>query len=101
MMIMNRQTKLLASKPQSIRGLSSLAGNLRRTVAARLRRDFGVRVPPALLRRVIDDAVELAEETGFPNLFFPAVAEEKARFISAALEDDPFEQTTRAFSHAA
>ncbi len=101
MLIMNRQTKVLASKPQSIRGLSTLANSLRCTVLARLRRDFGMRIPPALLRRVIDDAVEAAEETGFPNLFFPAVAEEKARFISAALDDDLFEHTTRTFSHAA
>jgi hypothetical protein len=99
---MNRRTKLLASKPQSLTSLAHLAGGLRRTVSARLMREFGVRVPPALIRRVLDEAAEIAQETGFPNLFFPAVAEEKARFVIAALGDHhPFDQTSRTLSHAA
>ena len=64
-------------------------------------REFGLQVPPPLLRRVVDDAVEVAEATGFPNLFFPAVAEEKARFISAALDDHRHDQTARLLRHAA
>jgi len=63
-------------------------------------RDFGVRIPPPLIRRVLDEAMEVAQETGFPNLFFPAVAEEKARFVSAALADHPVDHTRRALQAA-
>jgi len=98
---MNRHTKLLATKPESVHSLAQLTGGLRRTVFARLMREFGVRVPPPLIRRVLDEAAEVAQETGFPNLFFPALAEEKARFVIAALGDHPFDQTSRALSHAA
>jgi hypothetical protein len=98
---MNRRTKILASKPQSINSLSHLIGGLRRTVATRLMREFGVRIPPPLIRRVLDEAVEAAQETGFPNLFFPALAEEKARLVSAALDDHPFDETSRVLRTAA
>ncbi|HSI10529.1 MAG TPA: hypothetical protein VK961_00735 [Chthoniobacter sp.] len=99
---MNRRTKLLATKPQSLNSLAHLASNLRRTVSARLMREFGVRVPPALIRRVLDDATEIAQETGFPNLFFPAVAEEKARLVLASIGDHhPYDQTSGSLSHAA
>lgn len=98
---MNRRTKTLAPQTHSLNSLTQLAGSLRRTVATRLMREFGVRIPPPLIRRVLDEAVEIAQETGFPNLFFPAVAEEKARFVSAALSDHPEEAAERAFSHAA
>ena len=98
---MNRKSKLLASKPESLNSLSHLAGGLRRTVTARLMRDFGLRLPPPLIRRVLNEASEIAEETGFPNLFFPALAEEKARFVTAALSDDHLEHASRDLRHAA
>jgi hypothetical protein len=98
---MNRRTNLLATKPQSIHSLAQLAGGLRRTVSARLMREFGMRVPPPLLRRVLDEAMEVAQGTGFPNLFFPALAEEKARFVSAALGEHPFDETSRTLRTAA
>jgi hypothetical protein len=98
---MNHRHPFLANQPLSVHPLSALAGGLRRTVSARLMREFGVRVPPALLRRVLDDAMEVAEQTGFPSLFFPAVAEEKARFVSAALDDHPFDRTPRNLRTAA
>lgn len=99
---MNRRTKTLASKPHSLNSLAPLASTLRRTVSARLMREFGVRVPPALIRRVLDDATEVAQETGFPNLFFPALAEEKARFVLAAIGDHhPFDHTDGPLVHAA
>ena len=98
---MNRRTNTLNSKLQSLRSLAHLATDLRRTVSARLMREFGVSVPPALLRRVLDEASEVAQETGFPNLFFPAVAEEKARLVSAALNDHHIDHTAPALSHAA
>jgi hypothetical protein len=98
---MKHRTKLLAAKPQSVHSLAHLAGDLRRTVSARLMREFGVRIPPPLIRRVVEEAVEVAQETGFPNLFFPAVAEEKARFVMAALGAHPFDETSRTLSRAA
>lgn len=99
---MNRQTKTLTSKPQSLTSLAPIANGLRRTVSTRLMREFGVRVPPALIRRVLDEATEIAQETGFPHLFFPALAEEKARFVLAALGDShPYDQTSGTLSHAA
>ena len=99
---MNRRTKTLATKPQSLNSLAPLTTTLRRTVSARLMREFGVRVGPALIRRVLDDATEAAQETGFPNLFFPALAEEKARFVVAALGDrHPYDHTDGPLSHAA
>jgi hypothetical protein len=82
---MNRRPYLHAAKPTPIHSFSHLAGDLRRRVSARLMRDFGVRVPPTLIRRVLEEALEAAQETGFPNLFFPALAEEKARFVYTSL----------------
>src|ERR1700733_570743 len=97
---MNQRTKTLAAKPHSVSSLAHLAGPLRRTVFSRLMRDFGVRIPPPLIRRVLDEAMEVAHQTGFPNLFFPAVAEEKARLVSAALADHPVDHTHRALQAA-
>jgi hypothetical protein len=99
---MNPRSKSLSAKPQSLSSLAHLAGGLRRTVYTRLMREFGVRIPPPLIRRVVDEAVEVAQETGFPNLFFPALAEEKARLIFAAISDHhPFDETSRALQSAA
>ncbi len=98
---MNHQTKLPIARPHPIYSLTQLTGGLRRAVTARLMRDFGVRIPPPLIRRVLDEAMEVAQETGFPNLFFPAVAEEKARFVSAALADHPVDHSHRTLSNAA
>jgi len=98
---MNRRTNALNSKPQPLHSLAHLANDLRRTVATRLMREFGVRIPPPLIRRVLDEAAEVAQETGFPNLFFPAVAEEQARLVSVALHDHHIDHTAPALSHAA
>jgi hypothetical protein len=98
---MNLRAKLPAAKPYSINSLADIPGGLRRTVAARLMRDFGVRISPPLIRRVLDEAMEVAQETGFPNLFFPAVAEEKARFVFTALAGSSSRQSPRPLRHAA
>ncbi len=97
---MNVHTKLPTARPHPIYSPSRLTGELRRTVTARLMRDFGVRIPPPLIRRVLDEAMEVAQETGFPNLFFPVVAEEKARFVSAALADHPVDHSHRTLQAA-
>ena len=97
---MNRRPKLQASEPHTIHPSTHRAIDLRRTVSARLMRDFGVRVPPALIRRVLDEAMETVQETGFPHLFFPAVAEEKARFVFAALGEAPTDHTSRVLADA-
>ena len=76
-------------------------GDLRRAVTARLMRDFGIRIPPPLIRRVLDEAMDVAQETGFPSLFFPAVAEEKARFVFAALAPSPAHRSEQNLQHAA
>ena len=86
---MKRRIQSQVVPPPSINSLAPLAGDLRRTVSARLIRDYGVRIPPPLIRRVLDEAMEVAQETGFPNLFFPAVAEEKARLVFTALSELP------------
>ncbi|HEY3901026.1 MAG TPA: hypothetical protein VGM54_20610 [Chthoniobacter sp.] len=97
---MNRQPKLPTSEPHTIQLSAHRTIDLRRAVSARLMRDFGVRVPPTLIRRVLDEAMETVQETGFPHLFFPAVAEEKARLVFAALGDAPTDQTSRVLSNA-
>jgi hypothetical protein len=98
---MNRHAKLLTSKPQPLNSFAELTSGLRRTVFAQLMREFGVRLPPALIRRVLDEASEVAQESGFPNLFFPALDEEKARFVFTTLENHFHEETTRIFRNAA
>src|SRR4051794_36047362 len=98
---MNRRIKPHVAQLPSLQPLSQIAGDLRRSVTARLMREFGVRLTSPLIRRVLDEASEVAEDTGFPNLFFPALAEEKARFVSTALGADPCESAPRSFRNAA
>jgi hypothetical protein len=98
---MNRRNQLQLATPQPIHSLSRLAGHLRRTVGNRLMRDFGVRLSPALIRRVLDEAMETAQETGFPTLFFPVVAEEKARLALAALGQSKPQTSSQNLRHAA
>ncbi len=98
---MNRRNQLQLATPQPIRSLSHLAGHLRRSVGRRLMRDFGVRLSPALIRRVLDEAMETAQETGFPTLFFPVVAEEKARLVFSALDQSDRQPSSQNLRHAA
>ena len=92
---MSRRIKLHSSEPYSFQPSTHRAIDLRRTVSSRLMRDFGVRVPPALIRRVLDEAMETVQETDFPHLFFPAVAEEKARLDFVALGEAQTDHTSR------
>jgi hypothetical protein len=87
---MNSHPRSHLQQPSSITSLSPLTGTLKRTVTARLSREFGDMLPEPLLRRVVKEAECVAHESGFPNLFFPALADEKVRLVAAALSDSPF-----------
>ena len=82
---MNRHVRSHLQRPEPVSSLLLLTGVLKRSVTARLTREFGERLPQSLFRRALDDAETAAHSTGFPNLFFPALAEEKVRLVSAAI----------------
>jgi hypothetical protein len=77
-----------------------VTGTLKRTVAARLNREFGETLPLPLFRRALDEAEIAAHASGFPDLFFPALAEEKIRLVSTSVSDGPFAPPSRRL-HAA
>lgn len=85
---MNNHFRSHLQRPASSGPLTPITGTLKRTVTARLNREFGEQLPQPLFRRAIDDAESVAHATGFPNLFFPALAEEKVRLISTAIAPD-------------
>jgi hypothetical protein len=79
---------LATLQPTSVNSLADLIGGLQKSVGQRLTREFRETVPVVLIHRALDDAAELAHSTEFPHLFFPALAEEKVRLVSAALRPD-------------
>jgi hypothetical protein len=87
---MNRHHRSHLQRPSSITSLSPLTGALKRTITDRLSREFGEMLPAPLVTRVVEEAEFVARESGFADLFFPAVAEEKVRLVAAALSDSPF-----------
>jgi hypothetical protein len=58
---------------------------LKAAIAHRLMQNYSDRLPVVLIRRALDDAEDLADETGFPQLFLPALAEEKVSLLSRFL----------------
>lgn len=72
----------------SVDSLADLIGSLKKSIGQRLTREFRQCVPVVVIRRALDDAAEVARSTDFPHLFFPALAEEKVRLVSAALCDE-------------
>ena len=84
----------------SVNSLTDLVHDLKKSVSQRLTREFRKSLPVALIRRAVDDAVETAQETGFPHLFFPILAEEKVRLVSAAVHQD-HDHDHAVLSHAA
>ena len=72
-------------QPGSVDSLADLIGDLKKTISQRLTRQFRECVPVVVIRRAIEDAAETARGTDFPHLFFPMLAEEKVRLVSAAL----------------
>jgi hypothetical protein len=85
---MNNHLHSHLQRPTSEAPATLITGILKRTVTARLNREFGEQLPSSLFRRAIDDAESVAHATDFPNLFFPALAEEKVRLVSAAIAPD-------------
>lgn len=79
--------------------LEVLIPALKAKVGKRLVRQFGRTVPGSLIGRALDEAVETALSTGFPHLFFPALAEEKVHLVFAAISHDLRERG--ALQHAA
>jgi hypothetical protein len=79
--------------------LANLIPALKAKMGKRLVRQFGRTVPGSLIGRALDDAVETASATGFPHLFFPAIAEEKVHLVFTALSQEMHERA--AFRHAA
>ena len=67
------------------RVIAPIVTDLKRTVGTRLIQEFRDCLPVALIHRALDEAVQTAISTEFPHLFFPELAEEKVRIISAAL----------------
>jgi hypothetical protein len=72
-----------------------LTMNLRRRFAC----EFEGAIPPALIRRALDEAEEVALQTGFPHLFFPELANEQVRRVSAAVSPESV-HSARLFSQA-
>jgi hypothetical protein len=82
----------------SVTSLADLVGGVKKTVNARLARQFRAQLPAALVRRAVDEAEQIARETEFPHLFLPELAAEQVRRIHASLARDEFEAP---YSHAA
>jgi hypothetical protein len=85
---MNSHPRSHLQRPSPIESLAPLTGVLKRTVTTRLAREFGDHLPLPLLRRAMEEAESVARSTGFTDLFFPALAEEKVRLVSAAVCED-------------
>jgi hypothetical protein len=78
----------------SIVSLTDLVRDLKNTVGQRLTREFRRQLPVPLIRRALDEAAESAWTTGFPHLFFPALAEERVRLVHAAIHSESRDSRT-------
>ena len=87
---MNKNSRSHLQRPTSDGPGTPVTGTLKRTITARLSREFGEQLPLSLLRRAIEEAEVTAHSTGFADLFFPALAEERIRLASTAVSDGPF-----------
>jgi hypothetical protein len=95
----NTRSARIASASADVNPFAALIPALKAKVGKRLVRQFGRTVPGSLIGRALDEAVETASSTGFPHLFFPALAEEKVHLVLAAISQDLQERT--ALQHAA
>ena len=96
---MNQHSRSHLQRPEPLGSPLPVAGTLKRSVAARLTREFGRELPESLFRRALHEAESVAHSTGFPDLFFPALAEEKVRLVSRAIA--PYASARQGFLHAA
>ena len=100
---MKSRTNIRSSRNASVSThedhFENLIPALKARVGKRLVRQFGGTVPGSLIGRALDEAVETASSTGFPHLFFPALAEEKVHLVFAAISRDLQERAT--LQHAA
>jgi hypothetical protein len=80
----------------SVDSLADLIGTLKKTVAVELARQFRSQLPTALIHRAVDEAEQVARDTGFPHLFLPELAAEQVRRVHAAVVHD-----VRTLHHAA
>jgi hypothetical protein len=75
----------------SVTSLVDLVGGLKKTVNARLTRQFRPQLPAVLIRRAVDEAEQIARGTEFPHLFLPELAAEQVRRVHASLAHDATE----------
>jgi len=85
-----------APRPHSVRraslnSLADLIGTLKKSVSVQLTREFRTKLPTALIKRAVDEAEDLARDTGFPHLFLPELAAEQVRRVHAAVHSDDAE----------
>lgn len=75
----------------SIDSLADLIGTLKKSVSVSLTREFRSQMPAVLIHRAVEEAEQVARETGFPHLFLPELAAEQVRRIHAALTHEDSE----------
>lgn len=90
---MNARPRSHLQRPTAPDSLAPLTGVLKRSISIRLGREFGEALPAPLLHRAIEEAEAVAHSTGFADLFFPVVAEEKVRLVASVAADGPFHKT--------
>lgn len=76
----------------SLDSLADLIGTLKKTVSVQLTRQFRSRLPAVLIHRAVDEAEQVAKETGFPHLFLPELAAEQVRRVYASVAHEEPEQ---------
>jgi hypothetical protein len=84
---------------REVRPISTRFHQLRMNLRRRFACEFEGAIPPALIRRALDEAEEVALQTGFPHLFFPELASEQVRRVSAAVSPESV-RSARLFSQA-
>jgi AraC-like DNA-binding protein len=65
-----------------LRKISRQLNAMKKSLRRRLVAEFETMLPAALIRRALDEAEQIAHETGFPHLVFPVLAEEQVRRVS-------------------
>ena len=83
----------------SNRAVSRRLSEVKKALIRRLEKEFSNRLPLALIRRAVDEADELAHETGYPHLVLPLLAEETVRRVSEhSFSAEPANEAALAFA---